>query len=56
MFDHFWEFDNLLKMECQTKQRLWNLDPLLGFWEYVMGKGCQPMGLPMLRPTFVVYE
>jgi hypothetical protein len=25
--------------------------PLFGFWDNVMGKGCQPMGLPMLRPT-----
>jgi hypothetical protein len=23
---------------------------LLGFWVNVMGKGCQPMGLPMFRP------
>jgi hypothetical protein len=57
IFDHFWDFDSLLKMECQTKRRLHNLNPLLGpflgFGEYVMGKGCRPVGLPMLRPTFV---
>jgi hypothetical protein len=22
----------------------------LGFWDYVMGLGCRPIGLPMLRP------
>jgi hypothetical protein len=60
MFDHFWDFDSLSKIELQMKQRLRNLDPLLGpflvFWEYVMGNGCRPMGLPMLRPTFVMYK
>jgi hypothetical protein len=30
IFDHFWDFDNLSKMEHQTKQRLQNLGPLLG--------------------------
>jgi hypothetical protein len=30
MFDHFWDFDNLSKMERQTKQRSRDLDPLLG--------------------------
>jgi hypothetical protein len=29
---------------------------LLGFWVNVMGKGCRPVGLPMLRPTFVMYK
>jgi hypothetical protein len=29
---------------------------LLGFWVNVMGKGCQPMGLPTFRPTFVMYK
>jgi hypothetical protein len=29
---------------------------LLGFWVNVMGKGCRPMGLPMLRPIFVMYK
>jgi hypothetical protein len=23
---------------------------ILGFWDYVTGMGCRPMGLPMLRP------
>jgi hypothetical protein len=31
------------------------LAPFLGFWEYVMGMGCQPMGLPMFRPILNVY-
>jgi hypothetical protein len=26
---------------------------LLGFGDYVMGMGCQPMGLPMFMPIFV---
>jgi hypothetical protein len=30
--------------------------PLLGFWVNVMGKGCRPVGLPTLRPTFVMYK
>jgi hypothetical protein len=35
MFDHFWDFDSLSKMERQMKQRLQNLDPLLGpFWVF----------------------
>jgi hypothetical protein len=29
-------------------------DSLFGFWEYVMGKGCRPVGLPMLRPILYV--
>jgi hypothetical protein len=31
------------------------LTPFLGFWEYVMGRGCWPMGLPMFRPILYVY-
>jgi hypothetical protein len=60
MLDHFWDFDNLSKMERQTKRILRNLGTLLGsllgFGEYVMGKGCRPVGLPTLRPTFVMYK
>jgi hypothetical protein len=26
----------------------------LGFWDNVMGKGYWPVGLPTLRPTFVI--
>jgi hypothetical protein len=36
------------------KQRSRDLDPLLGFWEYVTGMGCRPMGLPMFRPILYV--
>jgi hypothetical protein len=32
MFDQFWDFDSLSKMERQTKQRLRNLGPLLGLF------------------------
>jgi hypothetical protein len=56
MFDHFGDFNSLSKMERQTKRRLRNIGPLLGFWEYVMGKGCRLVGLPTLRPTFVMYK
>jgi hypothetical protein len=27
---------------------------LFGIWDYVMGMGCRPMGLPMLRPILYV--
>jgi hypothetical protein len=57
--DLFWEFDNLTKEECKTKWISWDLspllDPFLGFWEYLMDRGCQPMGLPMFRPILYVY-
>jgi hypothetical protein len=59
MLDHFWDFDSLSKMERQTKLRLKSrptFGSLLFFLEYVMGKGCRPMGLPTLRPTFVMYK
>jgi hypothetical protein len=54
MFDLFWDFDNLSKMERKMKKRSWDLEPLFGslsvILEYVMGMGCWPMGLPMFRP------
>jgi hypothetical protein len=57
IFDCFWDFDNLLKMERNRKRKSWKLDLFLGpFWvlgDNVMGKGCRPMGLPMLRTTVV---
>jgi hypothetical protein len=60
MFDHFWDFDNQSKMERQTKQRSWDLGPLLGpfwgFWDNVTGKGCRPVGSPTFRPAFVIYK
>jgi hypothetical protein len=58
--DLFWDFDSLSKEERKTKQRSRDLGPplgpFLGFWDNVTGKGCRPMGLPMLRPTFVIYK
>jgi hypothetical protein len=52
--DLFWDFDNLSKEEHKSKRRSRDLGPLLGpflgFWEYVTGMGCRPMGLPMFRP------
>ena len=57
IFDHFWDFDILSKMEHNVKQKSWKLDPFLGhFWvlgDNVMGKGCRPKGLPTLRPIVV---
>jgi hypothetical protein len=53
MFDLLWDFDRLSKMERKSKQRSQDLDPFLGifgFWAYVTGMGCRPMGLPMFRP------
>jgi hypothetical protein len=44
MFDHFWDLDNLSKMVRQTKKILWNIGPILGFWDYVTGMGCQHIG------------
>jgi hypothetical protein len=44
-------------MERNAKKKSWKLDLFLGpFWvlgDNVMGKGCQPVGLPTLRPNFV---
>jgi hypothetical protein len=57
--DLFWDFDSLSKEERKSKRRSWDLSPLLGpflgFWEYVTGMGCRPMGLPMFRPILYVY-
>jgi hypothetical protein len=54
--DLFWDFESMSKEEHKTKQRSRDLGPFLGFWDNVTGNGCQPMGLPMLRPTFVIYK
>jgi hypothetical protein len=53
--DLFWDFDSLLKEERKLKWRSRVLDPFLGFWEYITGRGCHPMGLPMFRPILYVY-
>jgi hypothetical protein len=40
MFDLFWDFDRLSKVELKSKQRSWDLGPLLGIfglWAYVTG-------------------
>jgi hypothetical protein len=53
-FDLFSNFDILSKEERRKKWRSQDLGPIfgsfLGFWYYVMGMGCRPMGLPMFRP------
>jgi hypothetical protein len=53
MFDHFWDFDRLVKDEEPGEVEPWDLSPfcgIFGFRFYVTGMGCQPMGLPMFRP------
>ena len=58
--DLFWDFESLSKEERKMKQISWDLGPLLGpfldFWDNVTGKGCRPVGLPTLSPTFVIYK
>jgi hypothetical protein len=53
--DLFWNFNSLSKEEKKMKRRSRDLEPCLGFWEYVMGRGCRPMGLPMFRDILYVY-
>jgi hypothetical protein len=60
MFDNFWDFDRLVEdgVPRRSKDRRISLI-LQDFWSfrvYVMGMGCRPMGLPMLRPLFVMYK
>jgi hypothetical protein len=54
VFDHFWDFDRLVKDGAPRRSRDHGISPILwAFWDfrvYVTGMGCQPMGLPMLRP------
>jgi hypothetical protein len=54
MFDHFWDFDRLVKGGVQGEAKITGSRPLfreiLGLGFYVMGMGCRPMGLPMFRP------
>jgi hypothetical protein len=40
----------LVEGGAQDKAEIVGSRPLFGTWEYVMGMGCQPMGLPMFRP------
>jgi hypothetical protein len=47
MFDLFWDFDRLLKVEHKSKRRSWDLGPFLGifgFWAYVTGMGMSTHG------------
>jgi len=49
MFDHFWDFDKLVKDEAPRRSGDRGISPpfarFLGFRVYVMGMGCRPMGL-----------
>jgi hypothetical protein len=47
MFDLFWDFDRLSKVERKSKRRSRDLGPFLGifgFWAYVMGMGMSAHG------------
>jgi hypothetical protein len=57
MFDLFWDFNKLSKVEHKMKWRSWDISAflgILGFWAYVTCMGCWPMGLPILRPILYV--
>jgi hypothetical protein len=51
---NLWEFDRLVEDGAPGEAEIAGSRPLLwglfGFRVYVMGMGCRPMGLPMLRP------
>jgi hypothetical protein len=52
----FWDFDSLVKDRAPRRRGYSGISPpfmgLLGFRVYVMGMGCHPMSLPILRPLF----
>ena len=54
MFDLFWGFDRLVEGIVQVEAEIMGSRPpfreYFGIRVYVMGMGCQPMGLPMFRP------
>jgi hypothetical protein len=60
VLDHFWDFDRLVEVGVPRQSGDHGISPILqDFWDfrvYVMGMGCRPMDLPMLRPLFVMYK
>jgi len=60
MFDHFQDFNKMVEEGTPRQGGDHGILPILwAFWSfrvYVMGMGCWPMGLPMLRPLFVMYK
>jgi hypothetical protein len=60
MFEYFRDFDGLVEDGAPRRSRDHGISPFLrAFWDfrvYVMGMGCRPMGVPMLRPLFVMYK
>ena len=54
MFDLFLGLRQAVEGGAQDEAEIIGSRPtfwsFLGFWDYVMGLGCQPMGLPMLGP------
>jgi hypothetical protein len=59
MFNHFLGLRQAgQRQSAQAKRRSQDIDPfceLFGVRVYVMGMGCWPMGLPMIRPFCNVY-
>jgi hypothetical protein len=50
MFDLFWDFDRLSKVERKSKQRSWDLDPLFrDFWVLGLCNGYGDVG-PWVYP------
>jgi hypothetical protein len=46
MFDHFWDFDRLVKDGAPKRSGDHGISPILrDFRVYVTGMGCHPMGL-----------
>jgi hypothetical protein len=60
MFDLFWDFNRLVEDGAPKRSGDRGNSPILwvlgDFRVYVMGMGCRPMGLPILRPLFVMYK
>jgi hypothetical protein len=55
MFDLFWDFDSLSKVERKTKQRSWDLDPFLGpFWDLGICNGYGNVG-PWVYPCLGLF-
>jgi hypothetical protein len=54
VFDHFWDFDRLVEDGAPKRSEDRKISPFLRvFWAfrvYVMGMGCRPMVLPMIKP------
>jgi hypothetical protein len=52
MFDLILGLRQAVEGGVQDELEIAGSRPLLGIRDYVMGMGCQPMGLPMFMPIF----